>query len=698
MAAQLYPPKIPSILPAFYGNTLIITYTPNISVGSEDYTGMVLQIKDFISSSAIATISTEQITTSTVTFDISEINHLLTVGQFYRVQIAYCQGENIGIFSSVSTIKRTAQPSIEIDTLSTNSTNYLTLGAVFKGKYELSDEDPAETIKSYTFTIYDENNQVFETSGEKIYNANKDMEYKMNKLLDITKLYYVQFQITTINNLVSLSVKYIIASTPSVGTSLNANLIAQIDNDNACVTIGLEGSDFQAGTYLISRTSEKENWNVVYPMAKVTITKHSNGKILFTDFTLEHGVKYRYGIQLYNKHNVYSERKETQEIVCNFEDVFLYDGEKQLKIRFNPQISSFKSTIQEQKIDTLGSAYPFFFKNGTLNYKEFPINGLISYNMDEQGYFLSPIENNGESCIDLSNYNMRKEREFKLAVMNWLNDGKIKLFKSAAEGNYLVRLMNTSLSPENGLGRMIHSFSSTAYECKENNYENLVALGLIKINEHLLKNVVIEQVKLEANQEKSFIDQEINYIKITDCLPGATFTFTFATQEELSIIIGATGSYCLDNPYSPIIKIKCNAPCDVEYRSYSLVFQSEFDKIKSISFKDIIGEVTQVSDTFDTFVLNPWSDYNPEEMSNDNKFYYKNYLLEIQKLNENEDLIFELLYKDNSEVEILLPYDRVRYQIRGDDLNNIAEIKKVNEDFNIIWSYLQITVQKEEGE
>ena len=348
MAAQLYPPKIPSILPAFYGNTLIIPYTPNISVGSEDYTGMVLQIKDFISSSAIATISTEQITTSAVTFDISKINHLLTVGQFYRVQIAYCQGENIGIFSSVSTIKRTAQPNIEIDTLSTNSTNYLTLGAVFKGKYKLPDEDPAETIKSYSFTVYDENNQVFETSGEKIYNANKDMEYKMNKLLDITKLYYVQFQVTTINNLVSLSVKYIIASTPSVGTSLNANLIAQIDNDNACVTIGLEGSDFQAGTYLISRTSEKENWNVVYPMAKVTITKHSNGKILFTDFTLEHGVKYRYGIQQYNKHNVYSERKETQEIVCNFEDVFLYDGEKQLKIRFNPQISSFKSTIKEQ--------------------------------------------------------------------------------------------------------------------------------------------------------------------------------------------------------------------------------------------------------------------------------------------------------------------------------------------------------------
>jgi hypothetical protein len=31
-------------------------------------------------------------------------------------------------------------------------------------------------------------------------------------------------------------------------------------------------------------------------MAKVTIAEDSNGKELFTDFTVEHGIKYRYGI------------------------------------------------------------------------------------------------------------------------------------------------------------------------------------------------------------------------------------------------------------------------------------------------------------------------------------------------------------------------------------------------------------------
>jgi hypothetical protein len=44
--------------------------------------------------------------------------------------------------------------------------------------------------------------------------------------------------------------------------------------------------------------------------------------------------------------------------------MFLFDGERQLKIRFNPKVSSFKEYIPEIKIDTIGSKYPYFFRNG----------------------------------------------------------------------------------------------------------------------------------------------------------------------------------------------------------------------------------------------------------------------------------------------------------------------------------------------
>jgi hypothetical protein len=43
--------------------------------------------------------------------------------------------------------------------------------------------------------------------------------------------------------------------------------------------------------------------------------------------------------------------------------------------------------------------------------------------------------------------------------------------------------MNTSLTPVKELGRMLHSFSTTAYEIAECNYDNLVRFGFIKTKE-----------------------------------------------------------------------------------------------------------------------------------------------------------------------------------------------------------------------
>jgi len=44
---------------------------------------------------------------------------------------------------------------------------------------------------------------------------------------------------------------------------------------------------------------------------------------------------------------------------------------------------------------------------------------------------------------NLTGENIKGERYFKLKVLDWLTNGKIKLFRSATEGNYLVRLIKT---------------------------------------------------------------------------------------------------------------------------------------------------------------------------------------------------------------------------------------------------------------
>jgi hypothetical protein len=74
------------------------------------------------------------------------------------------------------------------------------------------------------------------------------------------------------------------------------------------------------------------------------------------------------------------------------------------------------------------------------------------------------------------------ESLFKNEVANWLNNGKVKFFKSPIEGSLLVRLMNVSLDPEDVLGRMLHTFNCTAYEIGELNYNNLIKYNFINSN------------------------------------------------------------------------------------------------------------------------------------------------------------------------------------------------------------------------
>jgi hypothetical protein len=67
---------------------------------------------------------------------------------------------------------------------------------------------------------------------------------------------------------------------------------------------------------------------------------------LCEDLTCEAGYYYKYYIQQYNKYSVFSKPVgESAVIYVSFDDCFLYDGEKQLRILYNPKISSFKENI-----------------------------------------------------------------------------------------------------------------------------------------------------------------------------------------------------------------------------------------------------------------------------------------------------------------------------------------------------------------
>ena len=90
------------------------------------------------------------------------------------------------------------------------------------------------------------------------------------------------------------------------------------------------------------------------------------------------------------------------------------------------------------------------------------------------------VKGNLDADTQLTSDNIRREREFKTEALSWLTNGKPKVFRSPSEGNYIVRLMNTSMTPNDTLGRMLHTFNSTAYEIADYTFDNLDFYKFIK--------------------------------------------------------------------------------------------------------------------------------------------------------------------------------------------------------------------------
>lgn len=96
--------------------------------------------------------------------------------------------------------------------------------------------------------------------------------------------------------------------------------------------------------------------------------------------------------------------------ILNFDDIYLTTKDKQLKIQFNPSVSSFKRNISETKVETIGSPYPFIIRNGAVGYIEFPISGLISFQMDKDEAFVTKQElyQNKDILKRYSKYNIEE--------------------------------------------------------------------------------------------------------------------------------------------------------------------------------------------------------------------------------------------------------------------------------------------------
>ena len=642
---KLYPPIIDGTLPAFCNSIISIPFAMNRSVNESQVAGFVLKMKTVqnqndISSDAIeADLTAWNKSANIVSFDIGALLPKIRVGQFYKVQLAYKDFNGIvGYYSTVGIIKYTSEPKLSITSIDGGKTYIGTYSQKAEGE-EITDF--AEKVYTYCFTLMDNQGNIIETSGEQIHNSSQDTEqfesidiYTIKFDLEKNKTYFLEYKIKTNNNLEKSVRTKNIMKVSSIDSNLKIDLKCEVNFEEGYVDIKLQSPKYDwsnqsaVGTYYLLRASDEDNFSSWYEVLKFALYGQQPNRHLWKDMSIKQGVKYKYAIQQYNAHNLRSNRIESNIIYADFDHAFLYDGERQLKIKYNPKITSFKTTLMETKVDTIGNKYPFIFRNGNVNYKEFPISGLISYLSDENKLFdienesLFPSENNTKTDLVLDN--IYSERQFKLKVLDWLNNGKPKLFKSPTEGNYIVRLVNVSLSPNDTLGRMLHTFNCTAYEIAESNYANLEKYNFIKANNPTKPQLRWASKDLHANKIKNnenLLDYVASSIRLEGLMPGEKIELI--TEEEnglinnYSIVIGVTGSYIINlnnNVKIQSLSFKSNFDDMVlhqgilTYSYYATDFKDSFDTVNGIQMisvpchqfigrhEDIIKEINNIKE------------------------------------------------------------------------------------------------------
>ena len=351
----------------------------------------------------------------------------------------------------------------------------------------------SEYLDTYRFDLWYEG-KVVESSGNIQYNSstNAAPQYRFRKQFPYYDEYSVTFSIVSNNNYEATSKPYVFEVISTTSGQIT-NLAVTVDStsiaciENAMIQVRLTSTEELNGNYVIVRSDEDTNYQIWDDVAYLTyVGKQVTNELVFTDYYIECGKRYKYAVQRKQTNNARSELllpQDTSPHWVNFEYSYLCGQGTQIKLNFNGEVSSFKHTQLVGKMDTLGSTYPTIAYNGHAYYAEFPLSALVSAYMDEENLFM-------EKDFEVLSTNptaetVQIERKFRHKVETFLNNKQYKLFKTPTEAdkNIIVALTGATLSPQQSLNRMIYSFSTNAYEVAENTLSNLKDLKILKTGE-----------------------------------------------------------------------------------------------------------------------------------------------------------------------------------------------------------------------
>jgi hypothetical protein len=451
------------------------------------------------------------------------------------------QASNFSEWSTYCTVKATGIPQIQvplfqfdsdIDDSSSNVEDKITLSIstlTFTGTYSNA-EDVSETLYSYNLKLYDDSDNVLEDSGDLFtnqYYTPNQMSYLFKYMLKDGTEYKIKLTYTTINKYSkSYSFNIVIQQTSQTATTISAITLETVDkvSNPSFVeyfknTTWLEEEEDEGrigikfymnsalpynGNICLRRASSKDNYTTWYDIKIIPCTNVIvNNLSMIYDNSIESGVWYKYAVQTIDINGIRSlmnpeDKSLITPIIRDFHYSYLIgEGGKQLCLRYNNTMGSYAYSFSETKTDTIGGQYPYITRNGNMKYRTFPINGLISFNMDENKLFITDKEiycdeDTGAIYSDvissysdyrkenqLGVYDFKREFDFREKVLEFLQDGKPKLFKSPSEGNIIVRLMSIAAQPNQTVNRMLASFTSTAYEIADATMTNYIKYGFV---------------------------------------------------------------------------------------------------------------------------------------------------------------------------------------------------------------------------
>ena len=288
-----------------------------------------------------------------------------------------------------------------------------------------------ENLKSYRIRIWQADNmkagEELDDSGiiyvDQFSNENR-INYSIKYNFSTGESYVLIIDCET-NNLFTFSKKYSFKIKNSILGILKGKLSLDTDDEAGAIKLKFLSEEDYYGNITIRRTSSETGFQVWEDVKTEIADLKSGSLITINDYTIKSGIFYKYAIQKRSSNglrgdlNIATKEIEKKDIDGNlildengnivmeevddvkmivFDDIFLTRQNKQLRIEFDPQISSFGYQTSEAKTDTIGSQFPFIRRNGKLKYREFPISGQVTHLSNIYNFLVDGEQKREDSC------------------------------------------------------------------------------------------------------------------------------------------------------------------------------------------------------------------------------------------------------------------------------------------------------------